>query len=63
MPYFIPHHTIYEQQQQQQQKKKALTYELFLMQAPNTIRRNSLNSMLLNGGTVQQNLFSIVTRF
>ncbi|XP_055928129.1 uncharacterized protein LOC129959336 [Argiope bruennichi] len=55
--YYIPHHAIYKPE-----KKSTPLREVFDASAKTT-SGYSLNSILLNGGIIQQDLFSIVSRF
>ncbi|GFU11072.1 integrase catalytic domain-containing protein [Trichonephila clavipes] len=55
--YYIPHHSVYK-------PEKASTPLIVVFDASaKTTSGFSLNSILLNGGIIQQDLFSIVSRF
>ncbi|XP_055950954.1 uncharacterized protein LOC129985055 [Argiope bruennichi] len=54
--YYIPHHAVYK-------PEKTSTPLRVVFDASAKTSRYSLNSILLNGGIIQQDLFSIVSRF
>ncbi|GFW03161.1 integrase catalytic domain-containing protein [Trichonephila clavipes] len=55
--YYIPYHSVYKQ------KKASTPLRVVFDSSAKTTSGFSLNSISLNGGIIQQNLFSIVSRF
>ncbi|GFW21235.1 DUF1758 domain-containing protein [Trichonephila clavipes] len=55
--YYIPHHSVYKPE------KTSTSLRVVFVASAKTTSGFSLNSILLNGGIIQQDLFSIVSRF
>ncbi|GBM69755.1 hypothetical protein AVEN_75395-1 [Araneus ventricosus] len=55
--YYIPHHAIFKPE------KTSTPFRVVFDASAKTTSRFSLNPILLNGGIIQQDLFSIVSRF
>ncbi|GFX99632.1 retrovirus-related Pol polyprotein from transposon TNT 1-94 [Trichonephila clavipes] len=55
--YYIPHHSVYKPE------KTSTPLRVVFVASAKTTSGFSLNSILLNGGIIQQDLFSIVSRF
>ncbi|GFW19115.1 integrase catalytic domain-containing protein [Trichonephila clavipes] len=55
--YYIPHHSVYKPE------KTSIPLRVVFDASAKTTSGFSLNSILLNGGIIQQDLFSIVSRF